>query len=32
TKWETHVYPRLAEIQAWFEEGVNAEDIIKKLT
>lgn len=31
TKWETHVYPRLAEIQQWFQEGVNAEDIIKNL-
>ncbi|WP_348621581.1 transposase [Paenibacillus polymyxa] len=31
TKWETHVYPRLAEIQQWFEEGMNAEDIIRKL-
>lgn len=31
TKWETHVYPRLAEIQQWFQEGMNAEDIIVKL-
>lgn len=31
TMWETHVYPRLAEIQQWFQEGVNAEDIIKNL-
>lgn len=31
TKWETHVYPRLAEIQEWFQEGVNADEIIKKL-
>jgi hypothetical protein len=31
TKWETHVYPRLAEIQQWFQEGLNAEDIIKNL-
>lgn len=31
TKWETHVYPRLGEIQQWFQEGMNAEDIIVKL-
>ncbi|ADO55794.1 hypothetical protein PPM_1632 [Paenibacillus polymyxa M1] len=31
TKWETHVYPRSTEIEQWFEEDVNAEDIIKKL-
>lgn len=31
TMWETHVYPRLTEIQQWFQEGVNAEDIIKNL-
>lgn len=31
TKWETHVYPRLAEIQQWFQEGVDSGEIVKNL-
>ncbi|NHN34697.1 transposase [Paenibacillus agricola] len=31
TKWETHVYPRLAEIQQWFQEGVDSGVIVKNL-
>ncbi|MDB5056120.1 MAG: transposase [Bacilli bacterium] len=32
TKWETHVLPRLSEIQEWFENGVPMDKIYKNLS
>jgi hypothetical protein len=32
TKWETHVYPRLSEIQEWFENGIPMDQVYKNLS
>lgn len=31
TKWETHIKPRLKEIQEWYSEGVPEKEIVKLL-
>jgi hypothetical protein len=32
TKWETHVFPRLSEIQEWFENGIPMDQVYKNLS
>jgi hypothetical protein len=32
TKWETHILPRLSEIQEWFENGIPMDQIYKNLS